>query len=159
MTKTPTPPLPPPTSPPYLPRESAQGPPLPPPEGTPPGRTVLCCEGQALSPVGPPSRPGSPTLSLHAPTHWQGTTVVPPTNTCAAVARSPGQSAIVALPRQPYAAVAPVKWRSAIVVPPAYTCAIVVQPTYRYAIAAPPLGPCDTTQTWPSAFATGHIVN
>ena len=114
--------------------ESAQGPPLPPPEGTPRGRTVLCCEGQALSPVGPSNHLGSPTPSLHAPTHWQGATVMPLTHTCVASTPSPRQNATVALPKQPYAAVATGQQRSAIV----------VQPKYNYAIAAPPLGPCDT---------------
>ena len=41
-----------------------------------------------------------------APVRWQGTIVVQSTCTCAAVARSSGQSAIVALPRKPYADVA-----------------------------------------------------
>ena len=44
--------------------ESAQGPSLPPPEGAPRGRTVLCCEGQAPSPVVHPGHPASPALSL-----------------------------------------------------------------------------------------------
>ena len=46
------------------PPESAQGPSLPPPEGAPRGRTVLCCEGQAPSPVVHPGHPASPALSL-----------------------------------------------------------------------------------------------
>ena len=49
---------------PGTPPESAQGPSLPPPEGAPRGRTVLCCEGQAPSPVVHPGHPASPALSL-----------------------------------------------------------------------------------------------
>ena len=48
----------------HAPPESAQGPSLPPPEGAPRGRTVLCCEGQAPSPVVHPGHPASPALSL-----------------------------------------------------------------------------------------------
>ena len=46
------------------PPASAQGPSLPPPEGAPRGRTVLCCEGQAPSPVVQPGHPASPALPL-----------------------------------------------------------------------------------------------
>ena len=55
------PPLPPPPPP---PPESAQGPFLPPPEGACRGRTVLCYEGQAPSPVVHPGHPAPPALSL-----------------------------------------------------------------------------------------------
>ena len=92
--------------------------------------------GQKCSPVGGQTHlrglPRPPDADV-APAQWQGTTVVPPTNTCVTVARPQECSATVALPRQPCADVAQAQWQGTTVVPRTYSCAVVARPSGRSA--------------------------